>query len=310
MVRRLLAVAAAATVVAAAPAHAAPARTGSAVIGAPYTWDGAPITGVGTDPDAVCALPGACDDTLVNIAAGDVRIAIGDAGGGAVDLDLYVYAADASGAPQTLIASDADGDANETVTFGAPAAAAYVVRVVAATALQGTYKGTATVTAGTTPTTAAGGVKPSTGPTAPGAPPPPPQQVVVKDPDPTVEAGAGGGSTTVNRAPSTKVTATSARELRGTAADSDGTVARVQVALVRLGSGSRPCTQLRSAAPTFTALKSCTAPTRYLTASGRLSWSLKLARALPKGRYVVYVRATDRKGLRQATATRRAFTLR
>ncbi|WP_354698346.1 hypothetical protein DSM112329_04019 [Paraconexibacter sp. AEG42_29] len=311
----------------ASAAQAAPARSGKVAIGSPYAWDGASISGLGVGSETACLAPGSCDETLVDVAAGQVTISIGSASQGAVDLDLYVYASDASGKVGDQVASQADGDSDESVTFLAGSAGPYLVRVVGATALMGTYKGTASVEKGVAAVTPTGATVASTGPNAPGAAAPPAPTVIFTDPDPstgTPGSGTAGGGTSagtdvpgVNDAPFARVKAPPSRGTRvlsGTAADPDGKIARVRVAVVRLAAkqGGR-CTQLASVKPSFAKLASCTKPTIFLTANGHVIWSVRLKAALPKGRYVAYARATDTAGLTQSGfkgTSRRAFTVR
>lgn len=82
--------------------------------------------------------------------------------------------------------------------------------------------------------------------------------------------------------------------LRGTARDRGcAGLRRVQVSIAR-ESGSR-CRFLETDGRFATRATSC-ARTRYLTARGTASWSFTTRRALPAGRYKIWVRATDRQG--------------
>lgn len=78
----------------------------------------------------------------------------------------------------------------------------------------------------------------------------------------------------------------------GTASDPDGSVAEVQVALVRLPAGK--------------ARTSAVKPKRWRTAKGTTKWSLKLKHPLPPGRYIVFSRAIDNQGLAENKFSRRA----
>ncbi|MGN6663744.1 MAG: hypothetical protein ACTHK6_06010 [Solirubrobacterales bacterium] len=73
----------------------------------------------------------------------------------------------------------------------------------------------------------------------------------------------------------------------GTASDPDGTVAKVQVALVRLRSGGKA------------------KPGKWRAAKGTAKWALKLKHPLAPGRYVVFSRAIDDHGLAEAAFSRR-----
>jgi uncharacterized delta-60 repeat protein len=80
----------------------------------------------------------------------------------------------------------------------------------------------------------------------------------------------------------------------GTASDPDGTVGGVQVALVRLHSGGK--------AGTSAAVK----PKKWRTAKGTAKWALKLKHPLAPGRYVVFSRAIDNRGLAETEFSRHA----
>ena len=143
-------------------AFAAPARQGTVTAAAPYAWDGGPGNGVGHGTTAVRCTPGVyeCEDTLVELKdAGDLLADI-RAGSGSNDLDVAIYKSDSSGA----VASDpvnGDSPSAEDTSTGKDAKATlrkatpgfYVVRVRFFDAVQGAYKGTASVkTAAAAPT--------------------------------------------------------------------------------------------------------------------------------------------------------------
>jgi len=79
----------------------------------------------------------------------------------------------------------------------------------------------------------------------------------------------------------------------GTASDPDGTVSKVQVALVRLRSGGKAGTS------------AVVRPKKWQTAKGTAKWALKLKHPLAPGRYVVFSRAIDDKGLAESVFSRR-----
>jgi hypothetical protein len=96
------------------------------------------------------------------------------------------------------------------------------------------------------------------------------------------------------------------RRITGVATDDIG-VAKVEVALLRVA-GKR-CSEL-TASGSFKRARSCAAPSKFLTANGTDSWSLKLRKALRKGSYRVFARATDLDGVVQvgfAAGSRRSF---
>ncbi|HVY97416.1 MAG TPA: hypothetical protein VHA54_10705 [Solirubrobacterales bacterium] len=86
----------------------------------------------------------------------------------------------------------------------------------------------------------------------------------------------------------------------GTASDAGGTLAKVQIALVRVtpakGGGATTCQQLRNARGRFRTVKAkgrpC--PPRWLDATGTAKWRFKLKSTLPPGRYVVSARPSMR----------------
>jgi len=91
-----------------------------------------------------------------------------------------------------------------------------------------------------------------------------------------------------------KVQQDALKGFHGTASDPDGTVSKVQVALVRLHS--------RGKARTSAAVK----PSKWRTAKGTAKWALKLKHPLAPGRYVVFSRAIDNQGLAETEFSRRA----
>lgn len=310
--RRIIAMAVAAmALLITATAFAAPDRSGSVAPNGPaYAWDGGPITGaVATAEvgDSVpCDVPGKdCDDTLLTVEAGQAAVKTSSDDANSADLDLYVYRSDANGTEGKFIKSSTGPDASEQVTFDADAGN-YLVRVVPATAADGTFKGEAKEL-----------------PAVPRPPVTPPDYGT--DPAPAGSGGGSGSGTTTgggtngsaafpadDRAPDTKVTAPSTkkaiRSLHGTATDSDGSIAYVDVALVRVGAKS--CKGL-TVNGSFKKVKKCAAP-RFLRAKGGKAWSLKLKHALTAGKYVVFARATDDQGRPEGgfgPANRRTFTV-
>jgi uncharacterized delta-60 repeat protein len=81
----------------------------------------------------------------------------------------------------------------------------------------------------------------------------------------------------------------------GTASDPDGTVSKVQIALIRLASGGK--------AGTSAVIKH--RPMRWRTARGTSKWALKLQHPLAPGRYAVFSRAIDNQGLAERHFSRR-----
>jgi hypothetical protein len=311
--RRIIAMAVAAVaLLITATALAAPDRNGTIAVNGPaFAWDGGPLTGaVATAEvgDSVpCDVPGKdCDDTLLKVDQGQVSVKISSTDPNSADLDLYTYRSDASGAAGKFVKSSTGPDATEQVTFNGDAGY-YLVRVVPATAAGGTFKGQASelppipqppITPpdyGTDPSTGSGGSGSGSGTT-------------------TTGGGTNGSSSfpADDHAPSTKVATPSAkkriRSLHGTASDSDGSVAYVDVALVRIG--AKTCKGL-TVNGNFKTVKKCAAP-RFLRAKGGKTWSLKLKHALTPGKYAVFARATDDQGRPEGgfgPANRRTFTV-
>jgi len=109
------------------------------------------------------------------------------------------------------------------------------------------------------------------------------------------------------------------KRFHGTARDADDGVKRVDVALVQLLGGARAARKSCRALTSSGRLKRV-APVRgrcrpsiYLRAKGATKWSFTLRRRLPRGRYVLYSRATDKAGQRESGfkhGNRRAFRVR
>ena len=119
-------------------------------------------------------------------------------------------------------------------------------------------------------------------------------------------------STGTNKRPNSAITGLrstvkrrSLTRFRGTASDAEGTVSRVDIALIRRG---KACRVLGSSGRLVKGTKrgGACAP-RFLRARGTDRWSFRLERKLPKGRYTLLVRATDGQGKRETSFARKAF---
>jgi hypothetical protein len=137
----------------AAPALAATDYSGTLSTAKPsFAWDGAAGFGVdtaGVIADRVGCTPiSACQTTLLNVteAAGDVTVHIVGQGQNTNDVDLYVYTSDKDGTQGDLLGSSEGASADETVATGELDPGFYLVLVRYATAVAGTYKGTADFT--------------------------------------------------------------------------------------------------------------------------------------------------------------------
>jgi hypothetical protein len=123
-------------------------------------------------------------------------------------------------------------------------------------------------------------------------PPAPPPQPPATTPTPTA----------TQHAPVATITKVTAQAFSGTAADADGDLVKVEVAVVQK-TGKR-CKALTPNGSLKNA--TCTART-FLKAAGTSAWAFMLKRKLPRGGYVVYVRVTDAAG--HSASTQRAFRL-
>ena len=252
------------------PAFAAPDR--SSTLNAATTkfeWDGGPVTGTPVNDVEV-------DDTLLTIETpGSLKVNTKEPDDTSVDIDILIYKSNAAGEPQGDPVKTAEtGSAEETVTANVTEGK-YLVRVIGWLAVEGFYKGDATLT-------------PDTG----GSPQP------------------GGTTDTPPEATISKLAksakASKFKTFKGTARD-DVSVARVDIAIVKVKGGK--CTQMTSPGK-FAPLEKCTAPTKFLKAKGTTTWSYKLKKELKKGSYVLYARATDGAGHVQGgygPASKRAF---
>lgn len=242
-------------------ALAAPDRKGDLGSGkVEVTWDGGPVTGIPVADFEV-------DDTQLTITeAGKLTVTLSDADDGANDIDLQLFKSNAAGEPVgAAIAESAEGGSDERLSKDVTPGQ-YLVRVIGFLSIQGHFKGKAAL--------AVSGATPST---AVSTPP------VVADLLPEAKLG---------KLPKAK--AKKSLTLKGTASDDKG-VKAVEVAIVKTG---KKCTQLGSNGK-FTPAPKCDGPTSFLKAKGTTSWSLKIAKGLPKGSYMVFARATDTGGQKQ-----------
>jgi len=129
-------------------------------------------------------------------------------------------------------------------------------------------------------------------------------------PESTTSDAVDTPPTSTVRRPATPARSSRLKGFSGTAKD-DGSVAKVEVALVRRA-GTKTCTALQRDGR-FRRIAKCSPPSRWLRARGTRRWTFKLRQRLKKGRYVVYSRATDGGGHRESRFTRgnhRTFTVR
>jgi hypothetical protein len=270
-----------ALLVAAAPALAEPNRKTTLGPGAgQFAWDssGTGIAATSTIYDEIGCTPiNDCDDTLVELKSDGTLLVKTSSSDPVIDTDLTVWESDEQGTAkkQIINAAGTDVTSNEETTQQLTAGF-YLVRIFYAVAVAGSVKGEATFT-----------------------------------PDAAAPPAAGDGATppAANNPPATKlstkakVKAKSLKSISGTATD-DGKVAKVEVGVLQLGS-SGSCKAMTSAG-SFKSQAGCGEPKSFLRAKGTARWSLKLRKKLKKGRYVVFVRATDDKGA--ATTARGGFS--
>jgi hypothetical protein len=255
------------------PASAAPDRSGALSAEATkYEWDGGPVTGTpagGTDDD----------DTLLTIGTpGSLKVETSDPDDTTLDIDLYLYKANDAGDPEGDAIKQSETDAAEETLTASVTEGKYLVRVTGFVAVDGFYKGVATLTPST------GGTPQPAGPTDT-----PPEATIAK-----IAKSSKGGKLV---------------KFKGTARD-DVSVARVDIALVKR-KGDK-CAQMTSPGR-YAPLAKCDAPTKFLRAKGTTTWSYKLSKPLKKGSYVLFARATDGAGHVQGgfgPASTRAFKLR
>jgi hypothetical protein len=150
-VRRLLALTAVAALVAAAPAAAAPARTATRnSTSAPFAWTFGPGTGFLTDATvaskASCAaVLQTCDFTLLKVEEpGTLTVGTTTADPTLVDLDVYLFTSDETGAQGDQLASGVTFSPDETVAADVDPGY-YLVRADYMTGA-GSYSGTASFT--------------------------------------------------------------------------------------------------------------------------------------------------------------------
>jgi hypothetical protein len=261
----------AALLVAAAVAVGAPARTGTldAAITS-FEWEDGPRNSSGTEVGNVFAEAGEecfdepglpCDDTLLKVdAPGTLEVSSDGEGLGRPDMDLYLYASNAAGEPGKLLKASETPEPDEKLSYKVTTPGFYLVRNKYFSGFEVTYKGKATLKA-----------------VAAGSPAGPTPGVTDAAPEARLAAVAK------------TVKAKSLKGFKGTAAD-DKAVTRVEVGVLQV-KGSK-CSQL-TAKGTFAKTDKCTEPSTFLAAKGTSSWSFKLKRALKKGTYSVFARATD-----------------
>jgi uncharacterized delta-60 repeat protein len=146
-------------------------------------------------------------------------------------------------------------------------------------------------------------------------------------PESTAGPSSQGPAKTANRPPATRIdpiprvrSAPKLKQFSGTASDPDGDVlSKVQVALVRKPSSrskahgsakQRPaCLGLKSADGRFKSVrvpKGKPCPQLWLDAVGTTKWRFPLKATLPPGRYILFARAVDSRGLPDARFSRAA----
>jgi hypothetical protein len=269
----------------AGPASAAPDRNTSFAAAGTFTWSG---TGNGwyTTTDIYDVVPcqagNDCDDTLIEVKVpGTLTVTTtGDATN--VDSDLFLYESDASGGANTLLKESAVATPTPNETVSAELEPGfYLARSAYAVALAGTINGEAKFE-----------------PLA-GAPP---------------AGGSGGTPTPANAKPTATIAAVAKaakasklKSFKGTAKDTDGTVTRVELGILKL-KGSK-CQSLQGSGAFKSQSNGCAAPNAFLTAKGTSKWTFKLKKKLAPGKYAVFARAIDDKGEPSEKLAKKTFTV-
>lgn len=152
MTSRTLAAAIAALTLSVTPALAAPAQEGAISASTPeFKWDGGPMHGAAATAemaDAIpCDAPSYCEDTLINVETpGTANFKIEGTGAHPnVDVDLYVYQSDPSGAASKEVGASTSPGAGEAVATKVSKPGHYLLRVKAAVAVNVSYTGVATL---------------------------------------------------------------------------------------------------------------------------------------------------------------------
>ena len=271
----------------AAPASAAPDRTATLGAATPaFSWSGATNTGFVTTGDVgdqvPCDGPGKpCDDTLLKIDSPGVLTlkTEGDGSGGDMDVDLFLYESDATGAVGKKLKESAGETTAEAIALEV-SPGYYLVQVEYYLQLGAGFKGSAALETA----------------------------VATALPESALAAAR-----VMNHPPASAIARPPKRNVRvfiGSAAD-DRRVKKVQVGLLRLGPNGS-CWQMR-ARSMVTRARKCSQPTVFLTAKGRGTWTFRLRRPLAPGRYVIFSRAVDNQGAIEAgfgRTNRRAFVVR
>jgi hypothetical protein len=207
------------------------------------------------------------------------------------DVDFYIFRSDAEGKPGTQVESpDTGNPPGEDEVFATTVAEPgfYLLRVAFYTTFGASYSATASFE-----------VDPDAPPL--GGPPPPP------GPGPTPSANAAPKSVISSGAKSAK--ASKVKSFSGTASDTDGSVAKVEIALIRVKGDD--C-QTMTSSGTFKPSE-CSPPKTFVAAKGTTKWSYKLKKKLKKAKYVLYSRAVDNAGLAESqwgSKNRKQFTVR
>ena len=271
-----------ALLIAAAVAVAEPARDATLSSAATvFEWEDGPEQSTGTEVANVapmCTDGFPCDDTLLKLAEGGVlEIIVDGEGVGRPDMDLYVYTSNEKGEAVKQVKASESTETDEKLSIANIKPGYYLVRAAYFSGFNMTYKGKATLK-----------------PAAPVAP-------------------TGASPVPTNNPPEAKFgklarsyKASKLKAFKGTASD-DSAVARVEVGVLQL-KGSK-CRQM-TARGTFARASKCTEPTTFVVAKGTTTWTLKLKKRFPRGKYVAFVRAVDDAGTAQqgfGAASKKSF---
>ena len=288
----VLAVTAAIGVTGSALAEPAEKKTlGNGVYAEKWEGTGAGVLGTQDAADAAGCQPGVheCYDVLLNVTeAGTLTVKTSSTDPTAADTDLQLFASDSSGEVKDIgtplqESAAADPTPNEQVSVKVKAGF-YVARIdytIAGPASKVQAEATLK-TSGPAPATTPPGATPPAGPGA--------------DAPPVVTAKKPG---------SKKVKAFS-----GAASDDKG-VKKVEVGILQLGKKGK-CKVMKKGGKFVAQKGKCSEPSTFVAATGTTAWSLKIKKALPKGKYILFARATDTAGQTQGgfgPGNKKAFTV-
>jgi hypothetical protein len=236
------------------------------------TWEGvgSGVLGAQDLADAVGCQPGIheCYDAVIEVTeAGTLTVKTSSTDPTAVDTDLQLFTAAADGTVKEQLQESAQNDPTPAEQVSARVKPGFfVARIDYTICAACTVQAEASLKPAGTPTAAPG----------PGT-----------TPDPTQDAPP---SVTASKPGSKKVTS-----FKGTAS---ADTAKVEVGLLKL-TGKDKCQDVTAAGKTAKHAGKCTQPGVWFAAKGTTKWTATVKKALKKGNYVLFARATDTAGQTQ-----------